>query len=185
MIGRDDVRVGRDLFDLALARVGHAGEEVDQSSCNVLVRGLKVDDHRALFLQMVGDLARVFKALGLDEHDLELRGRVDVHDLVAAVLRLALGAAAVGKGARVAAVSQIGEIIFIFLVLILVGVSPLFQIIQNTHGIKTSSIKSYNCGRRRSPCRRAPSSRLRAPRPRSLRSCPLTVYQVYYHTTWH
>lgn len=70
---------------------------------------------------MVGDLARVFKALGLDEHDLELRGRVDVHDLVAAVLRLALGAAAVGKGARVAAVSQIGEIVFIFLVLILVG----------------------------------------------------------------
>ena len=35
------------------------------------------------------------------------------------------------------------------------------------------------------PCRRAPPSRLRAPRPRSLRSCPLTVYQVYYHTTWH
>ena len=68
MIGRDDVRVGRDLFDLALARVGHAGEEVDQSSCNVLVRGLKVDDHRALFLQMVGDLARVFKALGLEKY---------------------------------------------------------------------------------------------------------------------
>ncbi len=82
---------------------------------------------------MVGDLAGVFKALGLDEHDLELRGGVDVDDLVAAVLRLALGAAALGKGAGVAAVSQVREVVLIFFVLILIGMRPLLQIVDNTH----------------------------------------------------
>ena len=50
---------------------------------------------------------------------------------------------------------------------------------------KIGSINSYSCVRRRSPYPRAPSSRPRAPRLRSRRSCPLTVYQVYYHTTLH
>ena len=85
---------------------------------------------------MVGDLAGILKALGLDEHDLELRRRVDVDDLVAAILvAVALAAAGplVGKGARVAG-AELGKIVFVFFVLILVGMRPFLQIVNESHG---------------------------------------------------
>ena len=65
------------LLDLALPRVGHAGEEVDEAAGDVLVGGLQVDDNGALLLEVVGNLAGVLKALGLDQHHLELGGGID------------------------------------------------------------------------------------------------------------
>ena len=91
---------------------------------------------------MVGDLAGVLKALWLYQHHLELSSGVNIDDLVAAALRLDRGAVQ-----RARAVHPLGavpalrdgstrrrlKLLEIVLVLILVGVGPLLQLIQNAH----------------------------------------------------
>lgn len=79
---RDDIRRAGDAADLAVLRVGDAGQEVDQAAGDVLVRLLQIHEHGAAIAQMVGDLGRELKLLGRDEHDLELAAAVEVDDLV-------------------------------------------------------------------------------------------------------
>ena len=60
---------------------------------------------------------------------------MDVDDLVAAVLvAVALAAAGplVGKGTRVAG-AELGKIVFVFFVLILVGVGQALKLVKNSH----------------------------------------------------
>ena len=57
--------------------------------------GLQVHHHGALLLEVVGNLAGVLKALGLDQHHLELGGGVDIDHLAPAAVH---GAAVIGAG---------------------------------------------------------------------------------------
>ena len=125
MVGRDDVGIGRHLLDLALAGIGNAGQKVDQAPGHVLVGGLQIQHHRPLVLKLVGDLGRIFKAVRLHQHYLQLCGSVDIHNLIAAILRLV---AALVKGALTGLLQ-----LLIFLILIVVRMGQLLQLIQNAH----------------------------------------------------
>ena len=128
MIGRDDVGVGRDLLDLPLSGIGHAGEKIDQAAGHVLVGGLQVQDHGALVLQLVGDFRGVLKALRLYQDDLQLGGGVDVHHLAPPVVKAA-AAPALLEDVPLRLLLEI----FKFLVLIFVRMGQLFQLVQNAH----------------------------------------------------
>ena len=61
--------------------LAYAGQEIHQTAGDLLVGGLQIQHHGALVVQMVGNGAGVLKPLGLDQHDLELGGRMDVDHL--------------------------------------------------------------------------------------------------------
>ena len=125
MVRGDDIGVGRHLFDLALAGIGHTGEEINEPPGHILVGGLQIQHHRPLVLKLVGDLGRIFKAVRLHQHYLQLCSSVDIHNLIAAILRLV---AALVKGALTGLLQ-----LLIFLILIVVRMGQLLQLIQNAH----------------------------------------------------
>ena len=56
VVGRDDVGAAGGLADLAVLRIGDAGEEVDQTAAGGLVGIFQIHEHRAAVEQVIGDL---------------------------------------------------------------------------------------------------------------------------------
>ena len=82
---------------------------------------------------MVSNLRGVLKALGLDEHNLELGGGVDVDHLVAALLGLALLAALLAERLLRGLGGRVQLLLFVIVILIVVGVNNLFQFVHEAH----------------------------------------------------
>lgn len=64
IVRRDDVCAVCNLFDFALIRICNAAEEIHQTTRDILVGLLQIEYHRALVLQVIGNLCRLLKAVG-------------------------------------------------------------------------------------------------------------------------
>ena len=79
---RDDIRRACHAADLAVLRVGDAGQKVDQPAGDGRIRLFQIDEYGAAIAQVVRDLSGGLKLLRRGEHDLELAAAVEVDDLV-------------------------------------------------------------------------------------------------------
>ena len=61
IVRRDDVCAVCNLFDFALIRICNAAEEIHQTTRDILVGLLQIEYHRALVLQVIGNLCRLLK----------------------------------------------------------------------------------------------------------------------------
>ena len=80
---RDDIRRAGPAADLAVLRVGDAGQKVDQPAGDRRIGLFQVEEHGAAIAQMLRDLGHAVKAVGRDEHDRQLARGGNVHDLAA------------------------------------------------------------------------------------------------------
>ena len=90
---RDDIRRAGHAADLAVLRVGDAGQKVDQPAGDRRIGLFQVEEHGAAIAQMLRDLGRGLKLLRRSDHDLELAAAVvEIDDLVgrAAVASLSI-----------------------------------------------------------------------------------------------
>ena len=89
---------------------------------------------------MVSDLRGVFKALRLYQHHLQLGGGVDVHHLVAPLLRRDLLAAGgltgfTGfTGLEVGRLAVTAHILLVIVILIVIGMNDLLKFVHQAHG---------------------------------------------------
>ena len=65
IVGRDDICAVCNLFDLAFIRICNTAQKIHQTTRDILVCLLQIEDHRALVLQMICNFSRLFKAIRL------------------------------------------------------------------------------------------------------------------------
>ena len=108
------------------------GGGLQDAAGHVLVGRFEIEHHGALGVEMVGNGARILKPLRLDEHHLELRSGVDVHDLVAAfgIIRRKLFRRFGGLGDKI-------HILLLFLLEVVLDfrINNAFEFIKQSHGI--------------------------------------------------
>ena len=95
--------------------------------------GLQVDHHRALFLEMIGDLTGGLEALGLYQDHFQLGGGVDVDDLPAPAV---YGAAAVNAPGALVDKGRVAVIKNLLVIVILVAerTNHPFDVVEKAHG---------------------------------------------------
>ena len=76
IVGSDDIGRNGNLLDLALVGISHTGQEVQQTTGDLLIGRLQIQHHGALLTQMLCDLGYIVKPVGRDQDHLELRGGV-------------------------------------------------------------------------------------------------------------
>ena len=84
IVGRDDICAVGNFFYFPLICVCHAAQKINQTTGNILIGLLQIEDNRALIFQMVCDLRRILKAVGLYKNNSQLRCGVDTDNFIAA-----------------------------------------------------------------------------------------------------